>query len=270
MPPLPLIAQIGLNVAPNLIGAGLGIAPSLIGAGMSYAQAAIQYKNMKEAEAASAKAIAAARAKLQEAPLERLQVPTEAYQNALQNITAQSMQFTEAAREAGARELAASIGRLGAAGLRATEREREDMAQNIFKRDVAVAEDEAVRLSKLAQLDEKEARDAQIAAAQAQERMGYALASGTSSLGSAIDTGYDQWQLYKKQNAEGTNAEGTNAEGTNAEGTNGIGSTNFANAIPFEAFGVKSQPTLGSNEYYMQMLQQLLKGMSTPSYNQEK
>ena len=236
MPPLPLIAQIGLKVA-----------PSLIGAGMSYAQAAIQYKNMKEAEAASAKAIAAARAKLEEAPFERLQVPTEAYQNALQNITAQSMQFTEAAREAGARELAASVGRLGAAGLTATEREREAMAQNIFNRDVAVAKDEAIRLSKLAQLDETEARGAELAAAQAQERMGYALASGTQALGSAIDTGYDQWSLYQKQNGEGTNA----------EGTNGMGSLNFGGAIPFEAFGVKPQPTPGSLEDLMQIAQQI-------------
>lgn len=233
MPPLPLIAQIGLKVA-----------PSLIGAGMSYVQAAIQKKNMQEAEAASAKAIADARAKLEEAPFERLQVPTEAYQNALQNITAQSMQFTEAAREAGARELAASVGRLGAAGLTATEREREAMAQNIFNRDVAVAKDEAIRLSKLAQLDETEARGAQLAAAQAQERMGYALASGTKALGSAIDAGYDQWSLYPTQ--------------TGGE-ARGIGGLNFGGAIPPEAFGVptQSQPVPGSPEELMQIAQQI-------------
>lgn len=242
MPPLPLIAQIGLKVA-----------PSLIGAGMSYVQAAIQHKKMKEAETASAKAIADARAKLEEAPFERLQVPTEAYQNALQNITAQSMQFTEAAREAGARELAASVGRLGAAGLTATEREREAMAQNIFNRDVAVAKDEAIRLSKLAQLDETEARGAQLAAAQAQERRGAALASGTKALGSAIDTIYNQLPLYPAKDGElrpGGTPTLTGIERSQNTGT-------FGGAIPLEAFGLTSQPTPGSQEELMQIAQQI-------------
>jgi hypothetical protein len=83
---------------------------------------------MEEAELEAAKAVAEARAKLMQAPLEEVQVPTEAYENAMQNITAQSMQFTEAARETGARELAASVGRIGAAGLNATEQQREAMA----------------------------------------------------------------------------------------------------------------------------------------------
>jgi hypothetical protein len=179
-----------------LIKLGAQILPQVIGAGFSYSQAAAQRKKMEEAESEAAKAIAAARAKLEEAPFERLQVPTEAYENALQNITAQSMQFTEAAREAGARELAASVGRLGAAGLKATEREREAMAQNIFNRDVAVAKDEAIRLSKLAQLDATEASGAQLAAAQADARRGAALQSATSSLADAASTVFGELPLY--------------------------------------------------------------------------
>jgi hypothetical protein len=134
---------------------------------MSYSQAAKQKKEMKSAEDEAAKAIAAARAKLAEAPLERVQVPTEAYQNAMQQITAQSMQATQATQEAGARELAASVGRIGAMGLTATEQQRESMAQDIYKRDMAVAEDEGRRLELLAEMDEIEAMGAQLAAAQA-------------------------------------------------------------------------------------------------------
>lgn len=179
-----------------LIKIGAKILPQLIGAGMSYAQAAQQKKEMKSAEEAAAKAMADARAKLFEAPLERLQVPTEAYENAMREITAQSMQYTEAARESGARELAASVGRLGAMGLTATEQQREAMAQDIYKRDAAVAEDEARRLGLLSQLDVRESMGAQLAAAQAAEQRGAALTSATENLGSALGTAFGELPLY--------------------------------------------------------------------------
>jgi hypothetical protein len=180
-----------------LIQIGAKVLPQLIGAGMSYAQAAKQKKEMKSAEDEAAKAIAAARAKLAEAPLERVQVPTEAYQNAMQQITAQSMQATQATQEAGARELAASVGRIGAMGLTATEQQRESMAQDIYKRDMAVAEDEGRRLELLARMDEIEARGAQLAEAQAAAQRGAALTSATTSLGKAIGTGIELSPLYK-------------------------------------------------------------------------
>lgn len=166
---------------------------------MSYAQAAQQRKYMKEAEATAAKAAADARAKLQEAPLERLQVPTEAYETAMREITAQSMQMTEAARESGARELAASVGRMGAMGLTATEKQREAMAEDIYKRDVAVAEDEARRLGLLAEIDVKESMGAQLAATQAQERAAQATTSATQGVVDAIGTMGSAMPLYFQQ-----------------------------------------------------------------------
>ena len=165
---------------------------------MSYTQAAQQKKNMKEAESAAAKAVADARAKLTQAPLERLQVPTEAYETAQREITAQSMQAIEAAREAGARELAASVGRVGALGLTAAERQREAMAQDIYKRDLAVAEDEARRLGLLSNLDVSEALGAQVAAAQAEEAAGKAMTSGTTGLVNAAGILATGMPLYKK------------------------------------------------------------------------
>jgi hypothetical protein len=179
-----------------LIQIGAKVLPQLIGAGMSYSQAAKQKKEMKSAEDEAAKAIAAARAKLAETPLERVQVPTEAYQNAMQQITAQSMQATQATQEAGARELAASVGRIGAMGLTATEQQRESMAQDIYKRDMAVAEDEGRRLEKLSMLDTMEAMGAERAASQADERRGAALTSATTGLGSALSTGIGLLPLF--------------------------------------------------------------------------
>jgi hypothetical protein len=172
------------------------VAPSVIGAVGSFAQAAFQNKAMKEAELEAAKAITEARAKLMQAPLEEVQVPTEAYENAMREITAQSMQFTEAARETGARELAASVGRIGAAGLNATEQQREAMARDIYTRDMTVAQDEARRLGALANLDVMEARGAQLAAAQAAEARGRALTGAVSALGQAAGAGLEAYGLY--------------------------------------------------------------------------
>jgi len=179
-----------------LLSLGTKVLPELLGSFGSFATAAVQKKAMDEANAAAAKAVADARAKLMQAPLEEVQVPTEAYENAMQNITAQSMQLTEAARETGARELTASIGRIGAAGLNATEQQREAMASDIYKRDMAVAQDEARRLGGLASLDVMEAQGAQLAAAQAAEARGAAITGGLSALGSAVGGAFESMPLY--------------------------------------------------------------------------
>lgn len=179
-----------------LLSLGTKVLPQVLGAVGSFAQAAMQKKSMDEANAAAAKAVAEARGKLMQAPLEEVQVPTEAYQNAMREITAQSMQLTEAARETGARELAASVGRIGAAGLSATEKQREAMAEDIYKRDMTVAQDEARRLGALANLDVMEAQGAQRAAAQAAEARGAAITGGISALGSAVGGAFESMPLY--------------------------------------------------------------------------
>jgi len=179
-----------------LLALGTKVLPQVLGSVGSFATAAMQKKAMDEAEQAAAKAVADARAKLMQAPLEEVQVPTEAYQNAMREITAQSMQLTEAARESGARELAASVGRIGAAGLQATERQREAMAEDIYKRDMAVAQDEARRLGLQANLDVMEAQGAQLAAAQAAGQRGAALSAGIGGLGSAVGGVFESLPLY--------------------------------------------------------------------------
>jgi len=197
--PIPVVlAQIAAYAAanPQVVKAAAQLIPQLIGSGMSYAQAAQQKKLMKSAEDEAAKALASARAKLAETPLERVQVPTQAYDTAMRETTAQSMQATQAAQEAGARELAASVGRIGALGLTATEQQREAMAQDIYKRDLAVAEDEGRRLELQARMDERDALGAQLAAAQAQNQMGAALTSATTGLGSALSTGIGLLPLF--------------------------------------------------------------------------
>jgi hypothetical protein len=179
-----------------LLTLGTKVLPQLLGSVGSFAQAAAQKKAMDEAEREAAKAVAEARARLMQAPLEEVQVPTEAYQNAMREITAQSMQLTEAARESGARELAASVGRIGAAGLQATEKQREAMGEDIYRRDMAVAQDEARRLGGLANLDVMEAQGAQRAAAQAAEARGSAITGGIAGLGAAVGGAFEAMPLF--------------------------------------------------------------------------
>jgi hypothetical protein len=106
------------------------------------------------------------------------------------------MQLTEAARESGARELAASVGRIGAAGLQATEKQREAMGEDIYRRDMAVAQDEARRLGGLANLDVMEAQGAQRAAAQAAEARGSAITGGIAGLGAAVGGAFEAMPLF--------------------------------------------------------------------------
>ena len=179
-----------------LLTLGTKVLPQLLGSVGSFAQAAFQKKSMDEANAAAAKAVADARGRLMQAPLEEVQVPTEAYELAMREITAQSMQLTEAARETGARELTANIGRIGALGLGATEKQRTDMADDIYKRDMAVAQDEARRLGALANVDLMEARGAQMAAADAASARGAAITGGVNSLGAALGGAFESMPLF--------------------------------------------------------------------------
>ena len=173
----------------------LAMAPELIGAGLNYAQRAQQKKFMVEAEDAAAKALLAARGRLEQAPLEELQVPVEAYQTAMREFTSQQMQATQSLAEAGSRELLGGVGRVGALGTNYLEGQREAMSQDLYKRDTAIAQDEARRLSMLANLDLQEASGAQQAAGASQQAMYELSASAAGGLTRGLTKSYEQMNL---------------------------------------------------------------------------
>lgn len=181
----------------------LAVAPELIGAGFSYAERAKQKKLMKEAEASAAKAIEAAKGKIEQAPLEELQVPLEAYETAMREFTAQQKQATEALAESGMRGLLGGVGRVGAVGSQYLQQEREAMAQDLYKRDVMVAQDEARRLGALAGIDLQEAEGAQAAAGAAQLAMDKATADMAKGIGRSFTKGFEASALYPEQKQEG-------------------------------------------------------------------
>ena len=177
---------------PNML---LAMAPELIGAGLNYAQRAQQKKFMAEAEDAAAKALLEARGRLEQAPLEELQVPVEAYQTAMREFTSQQMQATQSLAEAGSRELLGGVGRVGALGTNYLEGQREAMSQDLYKRDTAIAQDEARRLSMLANLDLQEASGAQQAAGASQQAMYELSASAAGGITRGLTKSYEQMNL---------------------------------------------------------------------------
>lgn len=177
---------------PNML---LAMAPELIGAGLNYAQRAQQKKFMVEAEDAAAKALLEARGRLEQAPLEELQVPVEAYQTAMREFTSQQMQATQSLAEAGSRELLGGVGRVGALGTNYLEGQREAMSQDLYKRDTAIAQDEARRLSMLANLDLQEASGAQQAAGASQQAMYELSASAAGGITRGLTKSYEQMNL---------------------------------------------------------------------------
>lgn len=174
----------------------LAVAPELIGVGFSYAERAKQKRLMKEAEASAAKAIESAKGKIEQAPLEELQVPLEAYETAMREFTSQQKQATEALAESGMRGLLGGVGRVGAVGSQYLQQEREAMAQDLYKRDVMVAQDEARRLGALAGIDLQEAEGAQAAAGAAQLAMDKATADMAKGIGRSITKGFEASDLY--------------------------------------------------------------------------
>lgn len=174
----------------------LAVAPELIGVGFSYAERAKQKRLMKEAEASAAKAIESAKGKIEQAPLEELQVPLEAYETAMREFTSQQKQATEALAESGMRGLLGGVGRVGAVGSQYLQQEREAMAQDLYKRDVMVAQDEARRLGALAGIDLQEAAGAQAAAGAAQLAMDKATADMAKGIGRSITKGFEASDLY--------------------------------------------------------------------------
>lgn len=174
----------------------LAVAPELIGVGFSYAERAKQKRLMKEAEASAAKAIESAKGKIEQAPLEELQVPLEAYETAMREFTSQQKQATEALAESGMRGLLGGVGRVGAVGSQYLQQEREAMAQDLYKRDVMVAQDEARRLGALAGIDLQEAEGAQAAAGAAQLAMDKVTTDMAKGIGRSITKGFEASDLY--------------------------------------------------------------------------
>lgn len=229
-----------------MVGAIIGIASTVATTAMSFAQASKQKKLQTQAEQEAAKAMFAARKRLEVNYMDALSVQKEPYELAREAMLAQGTQATNAAQEGETRGVATTAGKVQmgqneaqgdirtAMGKELTEIERLKVAEDARLRDLNV------------QLDLGEIEGAQLAAANAQEMSAAAMEQGFEGVTSAATQAANMVPLYGKNTVENQREaikgmSFTPAEFTkfgNVEGTTlgPKGSKGFTN-LDFEAIG---------------------------------
>lgn len=171
---------------------------SLVGSGLSFARAAQERRNFLEAGEVAAKAVEEARKKYETKFTEQLQVPLEGYRAAAEANAASASQVLEAMRESGQRSIIGGVAGLQQQVQQGSEDMRLAMQQDLYNRDLMIAEEEAGIRDRLAGLDLQEATGAQQAAADAQNRMASAIESGIGGIAQAGSTIFEGSQLYNQ------------------------------------------------------------------------
>lgn len=184
------------------IAAAIGAGVAVLGTGFQIAQGLKQAKMAKDAQRASAAALAQAKQRLDVNRMEGVQVPLESYEQAMREVTAQQMQSLEGLREADARTLAAGVGRLGAAAAGATEQRRQSMAEAISERDKMIAKEEARIDRALASISLEEAVGFEKEAAQREEAAALNFSGAIQGLGQAASLYQQSRPLYSQRQGE--------------------------------------------------------------------
>lgn len=165
-----------------LVSAGVAAAGTAASVGMNLSEAAKQKKAQAKAEQAAGEAVKKAEAEYGKEFLAGVQLPTEAYDRALREGTAQQMQSIQALQEADARTLAAGVGKVQAQATDAQTQARDQMAQDMYNLELAQAKEKSANSASIANLNLGRAAGAQMAAADAEA----ARASANAGVGSAI------------------------------------------------------------------------------------
>lgn len=174
-----------------------GLAVSAASTTMSFVQAGQQKKAQRNAEAAAAEAMAAARKKLEVNYAKERSIQKEPYELARDAVTSMGAQAMQAAQEAdrgaeavaGKVQMAQNLGQAevrGQMGQELTDIEKDIINEESRLRDLGV------------QLDLGEAEGAQLAARDAQEARTAAMAEGFQSAASTLQQGLDMVPLYQK------------------------------------------------------------------------
>jgi hypothetical protein len=114
-----------------------------------------------------------------------LQVPTEAYDRAARETTAQVGQAVGALQEGDPRQLAGGLGKVAAAGIAGEAETRDAMAQDLYKLGVAQAQSATNVNQNLADLESERLKGAQATAAQARAAE-LGLQQGAAQAGAGI------------------------------------------------------------------------------------
>ncbi len=200
----------GLATSTAISLAGLALATGSSAAG--FAQLGKQNRLRKKAENAAEKALEEAKEKIDVNYARQLQVPLESYRRAMRESTAQQKQLLEAVQEGDQRGVAASVGKIGAAGTQNLANIRDLMGKQLYDRDVAIAREDARIAGKLADIGLAEVEGAQIAAAEAQKLGAQAGQGALQGLGEAGLQAASLAALYPTKKTTTTTPPGASVE----------------------------------------------------------
>lgn len=172
------------------------------GAAASFAQAAKNNRLRREAEEAAKKYVEDAVKAYKTNYAEDIQVPLEGYERAAEMNTQAAAQALEAMRESGQRAVIGGVAGLQQQAQQGSEELRMSMQQDLYNRNLRIAEEEANIRDRLAELDLNQATGAQQAAADARVMGAQSIQSGFSNLAGAGSTIYEGSELYKNADEE--------------------------------------------------------------------
>tara|TARA_R110001592_G_scaffold120979_1_gene325944 strand:+ start:2226 stop:2969 length:744 start_codon:yes stop_codon:yes gene_type:complete len=162
----------------------IGTALAVGGSAMNFAQAAKQTKLQEDAERDAEKAMAAARAKLEENFYEGLDINLKSFEQERDALAGVGQQLLQAGQEAG-RGAAATAGRV-MLGMQQGEQDITNRQIDSLEKLERTVADEESRLSTMkATLDLQEAEGAQIAASDAAKNQASAISGGVQGLAAA-------------------------------------------------------------------------------------
>lgn len=177
--------------------AAIGLGLSAFGMGASFMQAGQQRKAQAKAEREAAKAMAAARKKLEVNYLDALAIQKEPYELEREALLVAGAQGVEAARES-ERGAAAGVGRIQLAQQKGQQGIRSAMGQEMTALDRAAAAEESRLRDVGVQLDLGEVAGAQMAASDASQAAAAAQTQGFQQLASLGTQALESASLFSK------------------------------------------------------------------------
>jgi hypothetical protein len=160
----------------------IAAATGLAGMGIGLGQAGKQRRAASQAKADSERLMQQARNRMMADNFENIKLPTESYDRAFRENTAQQRQAIDSLQSADARSLAAGIGKVSAAGTAANEEQRLVMGRDLYDLELKKAQNAEAIKNELVGMDVGQARDLTTMSADSRE------AAAASTMG-AIQSG---------------------------------------------------------------------------------
>jgi len=243
----------GLDKALGFAGVGM----DLFSLGMSLSESGKQAAAMREAQRQAEISTKMQIQQQQQNFFEAMRVPTEAYDRALREGTAQQQQAIMGLQEADTRNLIGGVGKVQAAAGDYNAQNRDAMAQQMFELQKLQAQEKMLNADDLAKIYEERTKGAQLAAAAA-EKAKFGLINNAFRAGKDALIGADKLRKeYKKVKNPGN------------QGDQGSMPSYYAGNEPFGIStnpGGQSPSTQGSSMFGPQ--QSIFSSVSTPQTQQ--